>query len=194
MPRPKTLQKQQAKYLYFTTSRTQREIATAVGVTPKALSHWVVKEAWAEEKKKAYYSPEQILHQLYEQLREINENILARDEGKRYGTKEELEANTKILALITNTLKNTHDIWRNVTPDFDIKTVAEPREDEPLNIDIYREGSDKKIGSIKAGDIPIGGKLPNGAFAHDQNTAHEYYTRVAVMLASVDNQLGLNNH
>lgn len=192
MARPKTLQKQQAKYLYFTTSRTQREIAAAIGVTPNALSRWVTKEAWAEEKKKAYYSPEQLLHQLYEELREINNNISKRPEGARFGTKEENEAKTKILALITNTIKNTHDVWRNISPDVDITIAAETKKEEPFSVGLKYGG--KKIGSIKLGEIPIGGKQPDGTFAHDEKTAHEYYIRIAFLLAIADHPCDWDEH
>jgi DNA-directed RNA polymerase specialized sigma subunit len=47
-----------AKYLYFKTSKSQKEIANIVKVTEHAMSRWVRKEKWDEQKKATYYSPD----------------------------------------------------------------------------------------------------------------------------------------
>ena len=105
MPNIKAEQKEKARYLYFTTSYSQKSIARVLNITEQTMSAWVREGNWAEEKKLTYYSPEQEIHHLYEELREINNNILKREPGNRFGTKEELETKTKILGLIAAQMK-----------------------------------------------------------------------------------------
>lgn len=184
MASPKLLQKQQAKHLYFRTSKTIKAIAETVGVTPKALFSWIKKERWAEQKEQAFYSPEQILTKLYEQLREINNNIAQREEGKRFGTKEELDAQAKIISAITAITKNSAEAWRNIAPEFEVSTEETLKKPEKLNVKFRHSG--KIVGEIKAGDIPLGGVQPNGLYAADENTMHEYYCRIANLFITAD--------
>lgn len=129
MPLHKTSQKEKAKYIYLTTEKTQKEIADMVGVTAHTLSAWVRKGEWARIKRETFYSPEQEIHNLYEELRQINKNIQARPPEERYSNKQELEAKTKILALLSGPLRKTGDKWRNVTPEVD----CEPEEESALS-------------------------------------------------------------
>ena len=124
MPNVKAEQKDQARYLYFTTNKTQKAIARVVDISEQSMSAWVREGNWAEEKKKKYYSPEQEIHHLYEELREINNNIEQRNEGERFATKEELETKAKILALIAAQLKNEATNHRNLAPDFDYSELC----------------------------------------------------------------------
>ena len=119
----KTTQKAQAKYLYFTTAHTQKVIAHILGINEKTMSQWVRGGNWAALKKAAYHSPEQEVEQLYKELRQINENINKRPIAERFGTKEELEARAKILAIITGPLKNHTDAWRNIAPELDYEPL-----------------------------------------------------------------------
>lgn len=118
MPNVKSEQKEKAHYLYFTSNKTQKHIAHLVQVSEQTMSAWVQEGKWAEEKKKKYHSPEDEIQHLYEQLREINNNISKRKEGERFATKDELETKTKILALITAQLKNQECNNRNVAALF----------------------------------------------------------------------------
>jgi hypothetical protein len=181
MPNVKPRQKELAKHLYFTTSSTQKDIAAAVGVTPKCMSHWVRTENWTEQKKSQYYSPEQLTHELYNQLRDINNTILKRNEGERRGTKEELEANTKILALITNLAKAKPDSWRNINSVLNI-TASTPAKDDDDTTAVFQYG-DKQLGKIKMGEIPMGKPHPDGTYSFSEEVMHEYYSRVAMWLA-----------
>lgn len=181
MPYTKTRQKELAKHLYFTTCHTQKDIANAVGVTPKSMSTWVRSENWADKKKEQYYSPEQLLHELYDQLRDINAQIAAREEGLRRGTKEELEASAKIVSLITAIAKAKPDTWRNINQEINISATPPEPKKEGLSTTFKYGG--KEIGKIKMGDIPMGGRQPNGTFIADDRTMHEYYSRVAYLLA-----------
>lgn len=121
MPIKKSTEKDKAHYLYFNTAKTQKEIAEMLDITEQTMSAWVRAGNWAELKKATYYSPEQETHFLYEELREIDNNIRKRPEGERFGTKLELEAKAKILSLITGPLKNTGDKWRNIIHEYAIE-------------------------------------------------------------------------
>ncbi len=146
MPLNKPAQKEHARYLYFTTASTQKEIAKTVGIDPKTLYRWIHEGNWETEKEQTYFSPDRETHYLYEELREIDNNIRGRAEGLRYGTKEELDTKAKILNLIMGPLKNTADKWRNITPLY---TVDEKKESSPekggfRGYDIFIEGIDPR--------------------------------------------------
>jgi hypothetical protein len=114
MPKFKNSQKTLARYIYFYTDSTQKDIADAAGVTEKTIRAWIRNGSWAEQKKAAFYSPDQQVQNLYEELRQIDDNIKKRGDGERFGTKEETEARAKLLALIVAHAKNPVDNWRNV--------------------------------------------------------------------------------
>lgn len=118
MPAHKRDQKAQARFLYFTSAATQKEIAFTVGVAERTMSLWVRNGRWAQQKDAAFHSPEKETHQLYEELRQINKNVMSREDGERYCTPEELESKSKIITMITNLKKNVDDRWRNVNPEI----------------------------------------------------------------------------
>lgn len=122
MPNYKNTKREQARYLYFNTSKTQREIARVLEVTEKTLSTWARRGRWADIKKSTLYSSEQELHNLFEELKQINYNIQQREPGLRYSTKEELDAKAKIIAIITGPLGSTAT-WRNLPTDFNYSEV-----------------------------------------------------------------------
>lgn len=146
MPISKETQKEHARYLYFTTALTQKQIAEAVDVVPKTISRWIAESNWEEHKKITYFSPDQETQYLYDELREIDNNIRKREPGLRFGTKEELEAKAKILNLIMGPLKNTADKWRNITPQYVVEEpkVLEGKEERHRGFDIIIEGIDPK--------------------------------------------------
>ena len=133
MPNVKAEQKEKAQYLYFTTNKTQKNIARAVEVSEQTMSAWVREGDWAEEKKKKFYSPEEEINHLYEELREINNNISQRKEGERFATKEELEIKAKILSLIAAQLKNEACNNRNIAPDFNYAELIKELNEKDYN-------------------------------------------------------------
>ena len=120
MPLSKKEQKVQARFLYFTSAASQKEIAFTVGVTEKTMSGWVRKGNWAAQKDLAFHSPDKETHHLYQELRQINKNIMSREDGERYSTVEELERKCKIISMITALKKNTDDRWRNVNKEAEL--------------------------------------------------------------------------
>ena len=144
MPIHKPAQKEHAKYLYLRTAYTQKEIAEAVEVDPKTIYRWIYDNKWEEEKKRTYFSPDRVAHNLYEELRQIDDIIHSRENGKRYATKEELEVKAKILNLISGPLKNTADKWRNITPRYPIEESFNPDTDTPRGFNIIIDGIDPR--------------------------------------------------
>ena len=122
MPLKKNSAKALARYLYFNTPATQKQIANAVKLA-------------------TIYSPDQETAHLYEELRIINEKIKSREREDRHGTKEELEAKSKIISMITTLKKNTDDKWRNVTPGFEIPDFKKPQFEEYRLIFKNRDGT-----------------------------------------------------
>lgn len=119
MPITKTQAKALARYLYFNTELTQKQIAEAAEVTEATMSAWVRRSNWRLKKMNTVYSPDQETNSLYEELRAINNIIKAREPGQQLSTKQELETRAKIITMIANLKKNFADKWRNVTPDVD---------------------------------------------------------------------------
>lgn len=143
MPIFKSEQKAKAYYLYFNSSKPQKEIAALVGVAAKTLSRWVHQGNWDARKKKSFFSPEQEAHHLYEELREINANITKRSEGLRFGTKQELEAKTRIITMLTK-ITQAAGQWRNVADEHDTNEVKEER--KKINgMPVWQEGDTVEI-------------------------------------------------
>jgi transposase-like protein len=120
MPIQKRNQRSKAFHLYMTTHLNHNEIADAVGVNRRTVGNWVRNFNWAAQKRDTHYSPDQILHQLFEELRVIDQNINLREPEKRFATKEENELRTKLLALISGHMKNSPGNWRNIAPEYDV--------------------------------------------------------------------------
>ncbi len=147
MPVTKSNEKEKAHYLYFNTAKTQKEIAKLLNISERTMISWVKNGNWADLKKATYYSPEQETHFLYEELREIDNNIRQRKPGERFGTKLELEAKAKILSLITGPLKDTAEKWRNVIHEYAVEESTETTtESEPKKrgFNIIIDGIDPK--------------------------------------------------
>ena len=126
-----------ARYLYFHTDSTQKEIAGAVGVAEKTMTAWVRNGSWAEHKKAAFYSPDQQVQNLYEELRQIDNNIKARNDGERFGTKEETEARAKLLSLIVAHANNPDDKWRNQNRKIALDQLKAAEEDKSYQVLFY---------------------------------------------------------
>jgi transposase-like protein len=116
MPNLRIDKKERARHFFLTTSLTQAEIALQVNISQRTLSHWVREGNWRELKKSLFYSPQAEIQRLYEELRTISNNILAREPEHRVPTKEELDARIKIIRII-NALRTVGGDWRNIPHD-----------------------------------------------------------------------------
>jgi transposase-like protein len=92
-----TNQQQQARELYFSTNKTQREIAQAVSVSERTIHRWVKQEEWDRLKKSIHAMPVIILENMHYQIIELQNDIANREEGKRYPTVQEAEITRKLV-------------------------------------------------------------------------------------------------
>ncbi|MDR3680347.1 MAG: phage terminase small subunit-related protein [Flavipsychrobacter sp.] len=97
----KTIQQQQAKYFFFSTSKTQKDIAQKVGVAEKTVNRWIKQEAWDELKKAALAAPAIIVNHLYSQVVELQNHIACREPGNRFPTIQEAEITRKLINSIS---------------------------------------------------------------------------------------------
>jgi transcriptional regulator with XRE-family HTH domain len=89
-----------AKSLYVNGSFTQEEIAQKVGTTRQSVSRWVREGAWEDLKASYTITPAQILAGLNRQIIEINNNINAREEGKRFASVAEADTLAKLASSV----------------------------------------------------------------------------------------------
>lgn len=96
-------QKQElAKELYLKTDNTQKAICEKVGCSTRSFNLWKKKGSWEDLKISYTISKEQELRRIYIQIREINNAIADREEGKRFATTKEAD----ILAKLAGAAKN----------------------------------------------------------------------------------------
>lgn len=92
-----------AREYYIQGKLTQKAIAKKVGVTEKTLSKWVKDKdyEWKKLKDAIEQTFDFELVRLQKQLKEFNDHIETKDEGKRFGSASEYDA----LAKLRNTIK-----------------------------------------------------------------------------------------
>ena len=78
----KLSQQEEAKQLFFTTNKTQKEIADAVGVSDRTIRLWIKDQAWDKLKQRALEMPSIIVDNICTQIINMQNDILARDGGK----------------------------------------------------------------------------------------------------------------
>jgi uncharacterized protein YjcR len=89
-----------AKLLYVKDKRTQKEIADTVGVSEKTITDWKQTDNWDRLRESMMHSREEQLKNLYDQIRELNEYIKAKDEGKKFASSSEADAIKKLTSSI----------------------------------------------------------------------------------------------
>lgn len=89
-----------AKLLFVRENLTQKEISKKVGVTEKTMSSWVNKESWDKLRKSLIVTKEEQLRRFYDQMDELNRNILTREEGKRYSNSKEADTLNKLATAV----------------------------------------------------------------------------------------------
>jgi hypothetical protein len=97
----KTTQKQQAKNLFFGTTKSRKEIADELTIDEKTLYLWIKKEAWDENKKAALAAPAIIVDNLCYMLVELQNYISERPIGSRFPTAQEADTMRKLINSIT---------------------------------------------------------------------------------------------
>ncbi len=100
-----TDQKKQALELYVNQSFTQQQIANALGVCVRTVHNWVKQHAWDRLRLATHQAPALIADNFSSQLVELQNNIAAREPGKRFPTTQEMEIMRKLTVCIANTKK-----------------------------------------------------------------------------------------
>lgn len=94
--------KESAKALYLSAQYTQNEISDLVGISRVSLGKWIKKGNWEDLRSATTLTPEKMISHLNKQLEEINQNILSREQGKRFANTKEADAILKISKTIKN--------------------------------------------------------------------------------------------
>lgn len=92
--------KEWAGMLYLKENLTQQEIADKVGVSRITVNKWIKAEMWEQRKTGLTLTREEQIRLLYQQVAEINRNIKAREEGKRFATSKEADVLIKLSSSI----------------------------------------------------------------------------------------------
>ncbi len=100
-----TDQKKQALDLYVNQSFTQQQVADSVGVCVRTIHNWVKQHAWDRLRLATHQAPALIADNFSSQLVELQNNIAAREPGKRIPTMQEMEIMRKLTVCIANTKK-----------------------------------------------------------------------------------------
>jgi hypothetical protein len=179
MPVIKTSQKAHARYLYFNTALLQKQIAAATKVSERTMQRWVATEKWAEQKKAAYYSPNQVQEQVYGELHKIDNIINARGE-EAIPTKEEMDLRTKIVNLINSLQKNGSTSWRNIAPEYDFENK------DIVDLDALGALERKNLEKRKQAAEEDARKGPGKRFSEEE--LNEYYIKVANLKFGADSE------
>lgn len=91
-----------AKILYTREQLEQKVVAKRVGVSERTMSKWVNDFNWKSLRSRLLIGKEEVLSNLYEQIQELNNDIKAKNEGKRYGDTKQADILIKYTASIRN--------------------------------------------------------------------------------------------
>jgi transposase-like protein len=102
MPTPITMsdQVEQARELYMTQGKTQKEIAAIIGVTERTLYNWIKQHGWDRLRQAAFQAPAIIAENCCSQVVELQNAIAAREPGNRFPTAEEATILSKLIASV----------------------------------------------------------------------------------------------
>jgi len=98
-------QKKQALELYINQNHTQQQIANALGICVRTVYNWIKQHAWDRLRLATHQAPALIADNFSSQLVELQNEIAAREPGKRYPTSQEMEIMRKLTTCIANTKK-----------------------------------------------------------------------------------------
>lgn len=104
--------RQWAMSMYIHENRTQEEIADVVEVSRQTIIRWAKADKWHEHKASLTMTREGQIQALQQQIVEINNNILQREEGKRFASPKEADTIAKLTNAINKleTDAGIHDV------------------------------------------------------------------------------------
>lgn len=94
--------KELTKELYLKTDNTQKEICEKVGCSTRSFNIWKKDGKWDDLKISYVISKEMELRRIYIQIRELNNMIEGRDEGRRWATNKDADIISKLSAAAKN--------------------------------------------------------------------------------------------
>ncbi len=100
-------EKQKAESLFLNTEKSQKEIASQLGIDPKTLYRWIKEGHWQQLKSTTRRMPSVLVENIYEQLDDLNYNISQRDRGERHPTKDESLTINRLTNCINKIQKQT---------------------------------------------------------------------------------------
>lgn len=125
--------KEIALQLYLKDTYTIKEIAEKVNVTPKTLAKWRDENNWDTHKASIIITKKEELSRLYQQLKNLNDFIMAKEEGHRYASSSEADTISKLGAAIKSletetSIAETIDVFVNFQEwirDVDLQKAKE---------------------------------------------------------------------
>ncbi len=129
--------KDYAKTLYLGERLTQDEIAERVGVSRVTVNRWINTEGWEQLRTSLTITKEEQIKSIYQQIKNLNDTILSREEGKRFATPAEADALNKYATTINKLesdvgLSDTVAVFRKFTAFLRINAHEELRRVLPL--------------------------------------------------------------
>lgn len=85
-----------AMSMFLNENRTQAEIAEVCGVSRQTIIRWAKTDHWDQHKVSLTMTREEQIKNLQRQIAEINNNILGREQGKRFATSAEADTIAKL--------------------------------------------------------------------------------------------------
>lgn len=114
-----SMKKEWAQTLFVREGLTQKEIASKIGVSAVTINKWVKLGGWAKLKQSLITTRGEQLRRIYDQIDELNSDILTKEEGKRYADSKQADALSKLIVaaktMETETsVADTIEVSRNV--------------------------------------------------------------------------------
>lgn len=137
----KQQRKDYAKTLYLGERLTQEEIAERVGVTRATINRWINAESWEQLRTSLTITKEEQIKNVYQQIKNLNDTILSREEGKRFATASEADTLAKYAAIVNKLetdvgLADVVTVFRKFTAFLRLNVPEELKRVTPI-LDLY---------------------------------------------------------
>lgn len=96
--KPNTLKKEYAKLLFTSEKLSQKEISEKVGVSEQTITRWVNANSgeWRRLRQSLFVTKREQLSRIYDQIGEITNSIIEKEQGKRYADSKEADTLVKL--------------------------------------------------------------------------------------------------
>ena len=132
----KQQRKDYAKTLYLGEKLTQDEIAERVGVTRVTVNRWINSEGWEQLRTSLTITKEEQIKNVYQQISNLHNTILQRDEGKRFATPAEADTLAKYAAMINKLETDVGTVLRKLMAFLRLHSPEEVKRIIPI-LDVF---------------------------------------------------------